>query len=444
MTTNSKPNLCSPLLFKNNSRLEQECDALKQKLDAEYKAMPVGKKLNINHGNENNYYLPLPSKLFEFLGFKSGIVNYISKLEAMGAETLNISRSSQYDLQNKGVGVRTHKKLIYWMLNNFGSLMHLAVEGKDARLDLSYQLNSNAFSWLTMLKTMEVLGSGDDNLIKPEYTYLLKFINLRCDKQIYFQQHVKNEKVGGIGLNNTGASWKQYANPFLHENTVLPLALLDNLDPLMEDASYANRLNPLDKRSLLKNCLRLKFDFLLSAIAHYEVGYAIRFCPDNKNIASKYGLVGKAISKYSNSEEDRTCFDYSLEVLKDRLSDHIPDMSWRKLATYIEINESGEKAELLTDKKYNRLKDWRKGKNLPANELLKQFSTNILNNDSDDTLFICCRIAIGIDKMMANLEDELVRELGSVYEVKLMWKKILSHYKNDYYLHYLNLYTGKK
>lgn len=60
-----------------------------------------------------------------------------------------------------------------------------------------------------------------------------------------------------------------------------------------------------------------------------------------------------------------------LEAIKQRLADHGTVLGWREIATFIYIEDSGESDELLNDRQYNRLKDWRKGINMPSNEKMR-------------------------------------------------------------------------
>jgi len=426
--------------FKKKSSSDPQLTQIRKKLDDEYKNMETGKKLTVNHGDDINTYLPPITYLYEFLGLKLNLVTMKDKLEKLGAEPLEISRTGLYDLQNKGVGIRTHKKLTDWGLNTFGSLMGSFTEGMDDNIDLSYKTNSNAFTWLLMLKTIKASVAASEDQIRPEYHFFLEFLQQRCNGQIHLLKITNKltESQQSEALENSDIWWKEYAKPLWSENSAVSLTFLDSLDSAMADKNYPNSLDEKDKNTLYINIFLLNYDFLFSAIAHFEVGIIMTHCTEDEDISSRVGAVGNAITNFISDKEGRTCFYYLLEAIKVLMSETNPDMSWRKLASYIDIDEVDSFQELLNDKQYNYLKDWRKGKNLPSTKSLLQFCNNIGGEHFQDILFIYCRIAIGLDNIQAELIVKLLKEKIEENDAELIWKEVLSHYHKDYYLYYLN------
>mgnify|MGYP005990786103 CR=1 FL=1 len=93
---------------------------------------------------------------------------------------------------------------------------------------------------------------------------------------------------------------------------------------------------------------------------------------DQDKIKNDLGMITKAINVYATQYDIKTCFAGMLKEFKNLLSEIVSDTSYRKLASFTEINEvePSEFGESKEDKQYKQLKDWRNGKNLSCNTLL--------------------------------------------------------------------------
>jgi len=442
--------LIDPSLLTKSAISDKDLKIIKEQIDADFDKMKTGEKIAINLGTNNAHYLPPPTVVFNFLGFKYGIPDTIKKLENIGVKPLDIPRTSRYDLQNKGVGKRTYKKYIDWVIDLPISLLDNIIEGRNPKLDASAKTSSNAFHWITFLIGVTNSMQPDDEL-RPEYIPLIEFIEYRCDTEVDMQQRTSNrDDYESLSRSDTHIWWPQLAKPFFAKHTVFTSDILDSLDSFMVNGSVPYDLTVTEKNTLYKNLLRLKFDFILASISHYEVGIIISRCPDTESMRAMTPLTCHAITKYISHDESRTCFDLALQKLKDWCSETESGMSWREIASYIPVDNIDPNNASPTrhiDKQYSRLKDWRKGKNLPSNELLELFTTNIAesmgSHSEGDSLFILCRITIGLDKTLSNLVKEWSKDIGSKSQVSVIWKDVLSHYHEDYYLHYLNQHIAK-
>lgn len=431
---------------------DEDLKLIKDNINAEYEKINAGEKQAINLGANKSHFLPSPSVLFNFLGFKLDILTTIEKLETVGVKPPAISRSSLYDLQGQGVGKRTYKKYLDWAIDAPLPYLDNLIEGRNPQLDASAKTNSNAFQWLCFLESIKSSAHVNDDELRPEYTPLTEFIQYRCDTEVAFQQRLREQgKYGESDLSNSDIWWKLLAKPFFAKHTVLTLDALDSVDTLMANRAVPQGLSESEKNILYKNALRLKFDFILSAIAHYEVGYALTLCPTGPQPQSVAPLACHAIKKYAASDENRTCFGWALQIFKDWCSTTRHDISWREIARNIPVEDTDptcESGTTYTDKQYSRLKDWRKGKNLPSNALLTLFVGNITgaedNTVESDGLFILFRITMGLDKILTNLMKQSKQEFDCENQVEIIWKDVLSHYYEDYYLHYLNQHLARE
>jgi hypothetical protein len=429
----------------------EERNSIKEQINAEFDEIEAGKKHTVQTGDNIEIYLPPPSRLFELLGFNLGVPTIIELMDNVGVQPPMISRSSQYDLQGKGVGKKTYKKLIDWTVDLPISSLNSLLEGQNPKLDEAAKTSLNAYLWRLYLESMLQPIKINNDELKPEYITLVDFIEYRCDTEIAFRQYVRNrDDFSETDVNNTDIWWQKWVKPFYVEHTRLTPIELDGMDDLIRDRSIADKLTDAEKHKLFKSLLRLKSDFILTTIAHYEVGVMISYCPD-ESMRTLKPLACRALQRYCESDGERTCFYWVLQVIKDSLTESDPATSWKRIASYIPINpETDETEEGMTieAKQIDRLKSWRKGKNLPSNKLLTQFIENMKvitkQTPSDDTVLIAVLITLGLDKQLANWTKEIGHEFSSKNIVRQIWKDTLSHYYDDYYLHYLEQHIAIK
>lgn len=454
--------MIDPSLLTTSAISDKDLKKIREEIDADFDKMETGEKIAINLGTNNAHYLPPPAVVFEFLGFKFSIPIIIEQLENAGVKPLDISRTSKYDLQDKGVGKRTYQKYIDWAIDAPIPNLDMIIEGKNSQLDASAKTSSNAYHWLLFLYSIKQPIQNDGDELRPEYTPLIDFIEYRCDTEIDMQQQTSNrDDYESLSRSDTHIWWPLLAKPFFAKHTVLTSDILNSIDPVIVNGSIPDDLTEAEKNALYKNLFRLKFDFILTAIAHYEIGFILASCPNAQSLQTVAPLACHAIKKYASSNENRTCFYWALQTFKGWLSKTEPNIKWKKIASYIPVNpEPNETGKGVSDEikqkdirvtneasQVDRLNSWRKGKNLPSNKLLEQFTANVtesMGSQSErDSLFILFRITIGVDKLLMEVAKEWALEMGSESKVRCIWKDVLSHYYDDYYLHYLNQHIAK-
>ncbi|CAM2928752.1 hypothetical protein MOVI109754_08520 [Moritella viscosa] len=432
---------------------DEAIKSIKDKIDTEFDEMNVGEKISINSGDHKAYYLPSIKTAFDFLGIKLDLVSIIEKCEIEGIKPLQISRSSMYDLQGKGVGKNIYRKYLNWAFDNFTPYFTKSFSDTPSLLHSIDTVPSNASDWkLFWLGTTSSIKGVDFASLMPEFVPLIEFIEYRCDTELALQQSIRNrDDFDTLKHADVAIWWPQFIKPFFDEHTVLTSKELDTVNNVVSGRFTPSELVETEKHAFYIDLLRVKYDFILSAIAHYEVGYVLASCPDDQQPQTVAPLACHAIKKYATSNESRTCFDWTLQTLKDWWSETKSSISWRDIASCIPIENTDPTCKsgvTHIDKQYSRLKDWRKGKNLPSNKLLEQFITNIAASigaePECDRLFILCRITIGLDKALTNLVKEWGKGIGSESQVNAIWKDVLSHYYEDYYLHYLNQHVARK
>ncbi len=405
--------------------------------------MTISEKISLKDREMDNNYLPPISDVYQYLGTKFDIITTLELSEAKGMEVPKISRSSKHALRSKGVGPKIFLNILDWLPSNIDTTsLKGRIEG--TLLARSLKAESNAARYLAAIDNLSL--DKDINAFTP----LIKFIEQRCRTDIEFAEETRNKIEAGKldPTNNLSYFWQEHDKPFWLANTTLSLSVLNSLDNKMTD----NEPNLTDKQriEIFHADIRKRFDFHLSFIANYEVCCALASCPNKQSLQTLAPLACHAIKQYATSDENRTCFNWALQTLKDWWSKTEPHVGWRKIASYIPVEDIEPEIESPSshiDKQYSRLKDWRRGQNLPSNELLARFITNVSesmgSNSEGDSLFILCRITIGLDKTLTNLVKEWGKEIGSENQISTIWKDVLSHYYDDYYLHYLNQHIAK-
>lgn len=127
-----------------------------------------------------------------------------------------------------------------------------------------------------------------------------------------------------------------------------------------------------------------------------------------------------------------------LKQFKNILSANGLELGWRKLASYININESGEGKTGVQreEKQYNQLKDWRNNSKLPSDEKFRAFveaAVEPLGSYDIEHFLIYARIARGIDLLVAQQYSQLKSEhtLAAMADVLGRYPQYLSYYKQQ-------------
>lgn len=432
--------------IKESGTPEEAMEIIKAKIDVEFDEIKVGEKTSIQTSDHNAYYLPSMKTIFDFLGLKLDLVSIMEQSELAGIEPLQISRSSKYDLQGKGVGKNTYKKYLDWAFDNFIPHLTNAFSDTNSLFNSMNSAPSNGSDWkLACIIFKKLLEDDNFSLRMTQFVPLAEFIEYRCDTELALQQSIR-ERDDFETLKHADISiwWLQFIKPFFAEHTVQTSEMLSRIDDVFIDKLVPSELTEAEKHAFYINFLRMEYDFILSAIAHYEAGYVITYCSDEQAMRKGKPLLNQAIYNYATSNESRTCFYFLLNELKERMAKLGHSINWKNIASNIPVHSHSDDSATgvtLEEKQLDRLKKWRKGKDLPSSELLEQFVANfccdIFTQDEERNLLFNCRIAMGLDKLAINTSNHLENAFGANDCVKQAWRNTLSHYHQDYYLHYL-------
>ena len=399
----------------------------------------AGKPFVLGSGFENNLFLPTINTTMKMLGVSNPLLTGIAASEENYALPLDIKRSSRHKLTSTGVGFPSSKKFIAWLSKVLDQTFSAESVISESTMSEAFQVNSNANAWYSVINHSEDLCEASRNESMTQFKPLLRFLMARCEADIVMQQQVNktllskefdNENLAcRLSLQDT--LWLTHSNL---DNTVwLKFTAL-----LIENAT--NKLE--DKQQILdlaKCIVSLQLDFYLEAIAHYEVGCMLTMHADKSELTKPNGVLTRGLLFYADGNgKVKNCFDGFLHELKRAYTIKLGKVSWRRLARYIEIDEDENAAsgDSLEDKQYARLKKWRNGDGSISNDKLLNFFTNLVGEDDLDCLrllYSYARIAIGLDKLFAELTIQYKDKAYSADEFNTIYRDVLAQHP-EYYL----------
>lgn len=416
----------------NTTDQDKQNDIVLDKFHEELKSsVDDNNKVKINEFKSPSFYLPTLSSVNEFLGFPSTQKQLIDLLETTYDTPLQISRTSKYGLFGKGVGLRTVSKIISWCKKLPIPFKTMMTKRLMVKIERSRKAGSNAGHWYSAMHSFEAGfkfagGSGED-----EFTALLEFLEHRCNTEVDLLLELKQRvKAGTLKTTDVAEAWEAQ-QPLWESNPCIPVHVTDDFSQIALAHSQQKSLTEQQTLTGIESYCYLCFDFYLEAITHYEVGCRMYYGKNKEKLENELGMITKAIYAYATDDTISTCFDGMLTELKDVASELVSETSYRKLASFIDIEEDKSIAcgESLADKQYRQLKDWRNGENLPSGKKLITFLQNLddyANTSSDFVTFLMCRITMGIDKLVNEVLVQSKRDNCNPADVEKIIKKVLA------------------
>lgn len=407
-------------------------DSLKQ-LKSEYQA---GQPVVFSTGYISNLFLPPPDAVLQLFGISNPTLFGIEVAEQDLNLPLDIKSSSRHKLTTSGVGLPSVKKMYHWTRELFSRVVKDSSVFNEHAIAQSALVSSNALGWYSLLNNSEDMKRANTAVDFDAFKPLLSFLIHRCKVDVECFEHIK-QQVDKQGIENMTLSEKlQLQAPLWLEHSKVEHSTWQTLSSLL----LQHEQQPItDKESdllVFRYLARLQLDFYLEATAHYEVGNILSTTTDANLVLQPNGLLTKGILFYIHGEA-KNCFDGFLHELVRVYSIKLGSKcQWRQLASYIDIDESGECAETINDKQYRQLKDWRNNQNMPSANKLHQFFTNLAGTDDIDSFVVVllyAHITIAIDKLLTEIKAPFVNFRHSDDDLNLVLKAELSRYA-EYYL----------
>lgn len=392
-------------------------------------------KIKIKEVKSAHYFLPPLQDFLELLNLPHTQREFLDLAESAFGINSKIGRSSKFAIFKEGVSKPTIKKLVNWYKRLPIPFEDILTADNIAKIDRSSNVGSNAGAWLSTIPFYKV--SANENGSEKELKPLFNFIDTRCETEVSFAESLRKKvEAGELDRKDTTAIYN-VVNTFWTNKTKIPKHAIGILADI---ATYPDKLKKPTKEftlSIIEGYCYMRFDFYLEAITYFEIGCRYEYGNDAQNFKNKLGVLTRSIHAFSTNNSISTCFEAMLIEYKKILSDLVGETSFRKLASFIEINEleNDEVGELLGDKQYKQLKRWRSGKDTPSNEKLADFLDKLdeyANVDSGYLLISAFRVAIGIDKLVRNVLSATAFDNCEPHEVEAIIKKVLAEIPTYY------------
>lgn len=410
-------------------------------------------KFRLKNFGVESIFLPSLDASIEYI-FGMSFKQILEATEKRSGCTIPINRSSWFDMFNRGVGYPTAKKFINWIKPSYAAFFSRCDALSRSMLNRGIRARSSAGHWLCFVGGMRASVAYQQQEFAAEYQPQFDFILQRCDADIAMFSKIR-------GLIDSGEVAKQDAVAIMR--LMLPYWQKYSLVPKDELLAYQNALvlHASGKligeeaiAALLSSYCYLYLDFYLNLFASYEVGCALTYRNDQSDLTSKKGLLCRSLTRFLLNIDDEsktsTCFGELLEEVRDAISKNFGELSIRQMARHIPIKSdlSNPSAETDSDRCYNTLKAWRKGKDVPSREVLEKFFANLtekIGPGHNEQLILMCNMAIGLDKMRKNWAQQLstAKELKNTAPLVKVFSEVIGRY-DTYYLHHLQLQLNKK
>ncbi|GIU43746.1 hypothetical protein TUM4438_13360 [Shewanella sairae] len=374
-------------------------------------------------------FLPSVASIATLLDLPKNLSQQVTYFESTYDIDSQISRSSKASLTSVGVGKATVNKL-FKMASNlavpFESLLKLAKLRKSIRAD---KVGSNAGDWHALFEGASL------STIDSEFLWLARGFNDRAKADYLMVKTIKKKiKAGVIDKDDSSAIWQEQLLTW-QQHSLVPVEQLEIYSHYASDLGAIEREQTSTFFSVLEAVAHLHFDFYLTAVAYYEVGlisYYQRLGKIN-DAGSEVSVFTRVIATWTGEGHQCTCYGAVLNELKRLVSKGGAEVGWRKLATFISIDDSSDSAESLADRQYKQLKGWRNGDNLPSWGRLDKFVTSAFQfhgNYDVDAMLVYFRIARALDIKVNRWAMQ-----SNNLEALSIWKRALARYP-EYLKHY--------
>jgi len=389
----------------------------------------TNKKFKIYGVDSPSFYLPTLFRVGEIFGLLSTHKQLLNLIEKNHDVSLDISRNSKYELFNNGVSFGTIRKLIEWSKSLPINLQPFLDRRFMVKMIHSFKAGSNAGEWLAYMLGNEV-GENNSNLnTEPSLAPLIAFIKHRCDTEVRLKLDAIQQVKEGKRKDTDLGAWQHMQLLFM-DSPCYSESIFENIEPILSLDTKLKTLTKKQELAFIESYCHLHFDFYLEVITNLDIGFKLPCYYENVNF-DELDMLNKAINAFATDDDIKSCFHGLLRELEEYAFQHDDKKGCRKLSRFIDIEEaqSGNYGESLTDKQYNQLKDWRRGKNLPSDKKLITFLQNFddyIDFDIADFTFITCRIVMGVDKLVNEFIQQFQSDNCNSKELVAVTKKILA------------------
>jgi len=414
-----------------NTEYEIEID---KTFDLLKKLSPDDGRFAFNQVPITTYYLPPVNELAHLLGFDNPMLTNIKQVEKDYRVDIKIGRSSLYNLFGVGVGLRVLDKLKAWF-----KLLPLTVSNLKYKRAMYTALRysqiapvSQACYWMSAVGGFK--ASQHYETAFQHFDLMFNFVGERAKSEINLIRRFKKGLNGGSLETVSKAELWQQAIP-LWENTKVAPELMDSFNKLIQHKTLTT--------ATIESIVAFRLEFYLELTSLLDLGTSIKSARDTQELTSKSGFITRAVQHYLDRVECTCCFGGLIVELKHLFKSKGYDLGYRKLATFIIIDEQSDSSSgyKLKEKQYDRLKEWKNGVTKPSSKKLEQFFSNLsdyLDIEYSEIWLDFSRALLAWDKLKPKLISEL--DFFSSDEVESVFCEVLANL-HRYYQSNLQVYV---
>ncbi|MEN8619620.1 hypothetical protein [Shewanella baltica] len=407
-----------------------------KQIESEYK---TGQSFVFSKGHLSNLFLPPPNEVMKLFGIANPILFGIEVAEQDLNLPLDIKSSSRHKLFTSGVGLPSVRKMHSWTQELFSHCFTADSIFTEQYIEPSLQVNSNAIGWYSLINNSEDMKQANISEYFHGFKPLLSFLTQRCKDDVECISRIKEQVDKRCIESMTLADKLRLQSHFWFEYSEVENKTWEMFSHFLLQHEQHPKKDKETELSVFRCFSTLKMDFYLAAIAHYEVGNILLETTNVDAALKSNGLLTKSILFYTQGDA-KNCFDGLLHELKRLYSIKLGEVGWRQFAGFIEIEEdmTAVSGDSLQDKRYSRLKKWRKGEGAISNDKLKQFLVNLVGTKKEDLDFLVvllsyAQIALALDKICTEITAPFVHLKDFKSDLNLMLKEVLNQYP-EYYL----------
>lgn len=410
-----------------------------------------GGKLSLKQNIPNVLFVPSLTPVLQHLGFNPTFENIAKHIGKKYKTPLELSPSSQRNLNHDGIGVNSLIKIISWLKSLpkkalLAPIFRMAFSITRLRAQVS---GTTSAEWLPFLYGLKLGKNGNgltikhnDHTFNAENSLFLKFIEERCKIQ---DQHIKAARLDikhqSFNPTDLNEAWLRYRNLW-DQHSLAPKDQIDRIEKIASKNRASEEEKVADIKDINLASLYLEYDFFLEAIALIETDLflLIKNHADIETYNPWQGLLGRSIETYASSPHSsvKSCLGGLLSNLIEMQHDKdgSGEAGWRWLSSHIPLSDS-DSAEPLSERQYKTIKGWRNGtdKDRPSYKTFKLFAKNFINHYDDkpaqaDILSPYFFILIMLDRMESSILKRTPDEDKKATKEKI--QEILSHYHRYY------------
>jgi hypothetical protein len=378
-------------------------------------------KLSYSLNTAEDFVLPSFKYLIDKLGLPSNFLSVVKLAVLNGAEAPDLSKTTLRNIDKGGIGKKSGEKLISWLdevsdINIHEKITELNKNQTFRDLEL---IKSPTADWYCLMAGIQDLLPSN-GFLPPSF----EVINM-IKRRITFNSDSIESIKKQYGVQDLESLKKSFPDESQFRKEIVKI-LSSRLNDLPLCALY-------EEESITLHAL--KYDFYLELIAsiQFSIDSVLKSLGAPSSNTFSQILLQQAIQEYTHDKDVKNCFSGLLQALRKLLSSEDKKAGWKKLSSYIPIEEQEGSTTSIEDKQYTEMKHWRNGqdKGRPSIEKFKKFSKALFKdlNRKDDEILVAVFYLI---RMLDKLRLEMINDRRFEGNTDVNIRSVLSRYPQYY------------